>query len=229
MLPSTAKINVFFESGRRRVFAGAVDWPGWCRSGSDEQSALQALCDYAPRYAAILNAAQIEFQPVSSPQDFVVVERLVGNASTDFGAPNIGLPSDERPLGESEFLELQRLLMACWQGFDVAVLSAANRELSKGPRGGGRDLVGIVEHLLGSDASDLAHLAFQFQIRSGEGLELELGRTRQTMLNALARAALGELPSFGSRGGEIWTARRFVRTIAWHCLDHTWEIQDRVV
>jgi hypothetical protein len=228
MQSSSANLHVFFEAGKRRTFAGAVEWPGWCRSGSDEQSALQALFDYGPRYAAILQAAQIEFQPAASPEDFVVVERLVGNASTDFGAPNIPLPSDERTLDEVEFLRLQSLLMACWQGFDVAVLSATDRELSKGPRGGGRDLFGIIEHLMGSDASDLAHLAFMFQLRSAEGIEQELGRTRQAILNALARAALGDLPEQGPRGGVIWTARRFVRTISWHCLDHTWEIQDRL-
>jgi hypothetical protein len=229
MQPSTANIHVYIEAGKKRTFAGAVDWPGWCRSGSDEQTALQALCDYGPRYAAILQAAQIEFVPPASPQDFVVVERLVGNTTTDFGAPNIPISSDARPLNESEFLYLQSLLMAFWQGFDVAALSAAGRELSKGPRGGGRDLQGIVEHIMGSDASDLSYLASRFQVRSGGILEEELGRIRQAILNSLARAALGELPLQGPRGGVIWTARRFVRSISWHCLDHTWEIEDRLV
>jgi len=39
--------DVYLETGQKRVFAAAVDWPGWCRSGRDEASALQALCDYA--------------------------------------------------------------------------------------------------------------------------------------------------------------------------------------
>jgi len=228
MQPTSASIHIYLEIGKRRTFAGAVDWPGWCRPGNDEYSAMQALCDYGARYAAILQAAQIEFQPPASPQDFVVFERLVGNATTEFGAPNMPLASDERPLNEEEFIRLQSLLMACWQGLDVAVLGAANRELRKGPRGGGRDLVGIVEHLMGSDASDLARLASPFQVRSGESIEQELGRTRQAMLNALARAVQGDLPSVGPRGGVIWPARRFVRSIAWHCLDHTWEIEDRL-
>ena len=49
-------IDVYLEIGPKRTFAGAIDWPGWCRSGRQdaEQSALQALLDYGPRYAAVL-------------------------------------------------------------------------------------------------------------------------------------------------------------------------------
>jgi hypothetical protein len=28
--------EVYLETGQKRVFAAAVDWPGWCRSGRDE-------------------------------------------------------------------------------------------------------------------------------------------------------------------------------------------------
>ena len=35
--------DVYLEVGSKRVFAGAVDWPGWCRSGRDEATALEAL------------------------------------------------------------------------------------------------------------------------------------------------------------------------------------------
>ncbi len=27
----------------------------------------------------------------------------------------------------------------------------------------------------------------------------------------------------------LWTARSFVRRVAWHTLDHTWEIEDRIL
>jgi len=33
-------IPVYIESGAKKVFACAVDFPGWCRSGKDEASAL---------------------------------------------------------------------------------------------------------------------------------------------------------------------------------------------
>ena len=33
----------------------------------------------------------------------------------------------------------------------------------------------------------------------------------------------------GPRGGSIWTPRYYVRRSTWHTLDHTWEIEDRIV
>jgi hypothetical protein len=51
--------------------------------------------------------------------------------------------------------------------------------------------------------------------------------TRQAIMDALAAAARGEIPERGPRGGVIWPARYFVRRVAWHALDHVWEIEDR--
>jgi hypothetical protein len=38
-----ASTPVYPEVGSRRTFAGALDWPGWCRSGRKEELALEAL------------------------------------------------------------------------------------------------------------------------------------------------------------------------------------------
>ena len=222
-------VQVYIETGRKRTFAGAIDWPGWCRIGEDENSALQALFEVGPRYAAVLQAAQIEFKAPLNPSVFIVVERLEGNATTDFDAPNMAPGSDSRKVSEAEFLRLQALVMACWQAFDSAVIAASGRELRKGPRGGGRDLARILEHLISADASDLARLGWKFKLQNPTNPLEELGRTRQATLNALARASLGEMPEQGPRDGVIWPARRFVRNLAWHALDHAWEIEDRLI
>jgi hypothetical protein len=39
MAPSGNTIPVYLEVGKKRVFAGALDWPGWCRGGRDERNA----------------------------------------------------------------------------------------------------------------------------------------------------------------------------------------------
>jgi len=39
----------------------------------------------------------------------------------------------------------------------------------------------------------------------------------------------GEIPHQGPRGGALWTPRYFVRRVAWHTVDHLWEIEDRIV
>ncbi len=88
---------VYLESGSRRVFACALDWPGWCRSGKDEKQALEALAAAAPRYALVAAEADVPF-PVRDGGGFDVVERLAGSATTDFGAPGEVAASDTEPL-----------------------------------------------------------------------------------------------------------------------------------
>src|SRR5215472_7694099 len=82
MSQDTNHIEVYLEIGRTRTFAVALDWPGWCRSGRDEAGALQALCDYGPRYAHALQQTQLQFRAPSQVSALGVVERLAGNATT---------------------------------------------------------------------------------------------------------------------------------------------------
>ena len=77
---------VFLEVGKQRVFACALDWPGWCRAGKDEELALAALAAYVPRYAVVPERAGIAY-PARVGEHLEVVERLPGSATTDFGAP----------------------------------------------------------------------------------------------------------------------------------------------
>jgi len=221
-------INIFVEAGEKKSFAGAVDWPGWCRSGRDEESALQALLDYGPRYAQVLQRGKIEFQIPMGSSDFLVLERHEGNATTDFGAPAIPLDADQDPIHREEFERLQAILQACWGAFDDAVGQATGKALRKGPRGGGRDLEKIIDHVIGGDNGYLSRLAWKHKSLKGLSPVEELNRTRQAILNALEAAVQGELPERGPRGGVIWPPRYFVRRVAWHVFDHAWEIEDRI-
>lgn len=222
-------IPVFLESGAKRAFAGAVDWPGWCRGGCDEQAALQALCDYGPRYAGALQAAQIEFLPPVDPAAFAVIEQQPGNATTDFGAPDAALASDALPFDEAALRCCLAVLDACWLAFDRTVQGTAGRELRRGPRGGGRDLDRLAQHVLDAHTSYLARLAWKHQRIATASLGNEIARSRQATADALAAAGRGEMPAHGPRGGVLWTPRYFARRAAWHLLDHAWEIEDRVV
>jgi hypothetical protein len=222
-------IKVFLEIGKKKVFAGAVDWPGWCRSGRDEESAFQALIDYGARYAQVLQSKEIEFHPPTDTSGFVVIERHAGNSTTDFGAPAIMLKADREPLKQVEFERLQIVLQACWAAFDRAVERATGRELRKGPRGGGRDLDKIIDHVLEGDRGYLSRLARKHKREDEKDLTAELSRTRQVILDALEVAVAGDLPERGPRGGIIWLPRYFIRRVAWHVLDHAWEIDDRIV
>lgn len=224
-MPRTSnKIDVYLEIGSKRVFAGAIDWYGWCRSGRDKQSALQALIEYAPRYERVLRKSGFKFRPPKDPSVFNIVERLKGNATTDFGAPGIPPSSDARTVDEAELKRLEAILKSCWSAFEAAIKKAKGKRLAKGPRGGGRDQKGISEHLLGADAAYLGGLGWKLE----KNQESELAEIRPAILAALTAAAHGELPVLGPRGGVHWTPRYFVRRSAWHVLDHAWEVEDRL-
>jgi hypothetical protein len=219
-------MKVYSEAGARRVFVGAIEWPGWCRSGSDEEAALEALVAYGPRYAAAVRRADRGFHPPSGTSDLRVVERLEGNATTDFGAPAMALADDGRRIGVSELARLRKVLEACWVALDEAAEAAADVELRKGPRGGGRDLDAIVEHVCRAEESYVRKLAARAPKTNSDPRSAVL-ETRSVVLDALSRAATEGLPEKGPRGGALWAPRYYVRRTAWHALDHAWEIEDR--
>jgi hypothetical protein len=229
MASKQAQTEVYLEVGQKKMFAGALDWPGWCRSGGDEGSALAALAAYAPRYAEIVSGTAIDSMPPDGPAAFAVVERLPGTSTTDFGAPDVAPSRDKESFDEAARKRCEAILGAIWQAFDRAVTAAEGKELRKGPRGGGRERDGIVRHVLGADAAYLRRVAQKFSQDDEAPLEDELRRTRAAIRVALAAGARGEIPVEGPRGGAVWTPHYFVRRVAWHTVDHLWEIEDRIV
>jgi hypothetical protein len=54
----TDQLRVILEIGKkRRVVAGAMDWPGLDRWGTSEDDALARLESYLPRYAGVAERA----------------------------------------------------------------------------------------------------------------------------------------------------------------------------
>jgi len=222
-------ISVCLETGARRAIASALDWPGWCRVARDEALALQALLDYAPRYARVMTAAGIDFPRPAGLSSLVVVERLAGNAATDFGVPNLVAETERSPLDRAGLDHLCRLLQASWDELDRLAAAAAGKELRRGPRGGGRNLEQILRHVLDTDKSYLGSLGWKLEPVSDLGLKADFAQARLAILEGLDASVAGQIPERGPRGGLRWTARYFFRRSAWHCLDHAWEIEDRTL
>jgi hypothetical protein len=219
-------IDVYLEIGRKRVFAAALGWPGWCRSGRDEPSALRALVEYGPRYAAAISKVVDGFVPAKDAKDLNLVERLEGDATTDFGAPHVPPTLDSVALDDRELDRLSKLLQATWRAFDSAARAAASTPLRAGPRGGGRDVPKMRAHVLESDTAYIAQLGGRFR-PGGRSLKADMTDLRQAFLDTLAARVRGELPTIGARGGLRWSPRYAIRRSAWHALDHAWEIEDR--
>jgi hypothetical protein len=225
----SGEIKVYLETGKKRTIAGAVDWPGWCRVAQDETGSLNVLLKYGIRYAEVLHAARIDFQAPRDLAAFRVIERISGNATTDYGTPGLPPSSDSRPVSQSELHFLQNILVACWQRFDITALAAQGKQLRTGPRGGGRDLEAIIHHTQEAELHYLERLGMKATFEGSIELEENKIQNRQRVLEALASSARGEIPAKGPRGGLRWTPRYFVRRAAWHVLDHAWEIEDRIL
>ena len=93
--------------------------------------------------------------------------------------------------------------------------AGAPEELRKGPRGGGRDTSKIVAHVVEAD----------------EAYAREMGIKLKAPIEPKCRAAMLEVLRQPSDGSPIadrkWTPRYAAHRIAWHALDHAWEIEDR--
>ncbi len=219
-------LNVYLECGAKRTFAAALDWPGWCRHGPNETDALAALLAYGPKYASILAGTRLGFVAPKDLAELFVVERLPGTAGTDFGALSVAPTVDyDRSCDAATRKRFEKILGAGWRAFDKAVRSARGKTLTTGPRGGGRSLEAIVTHVIGGDAGYLTAVGWKAPkaVKPAE----QLTATRDAILAALKASATGQIPSKGPRGGSRWSARYFVRRVAWHVIAHAWEIERR--
>lgn len=218
-------IDVIVEKGAKRIFVSAVDWPGWSRSAKSEEDALATLLRYAPRYTEAIGS-KFGFRPPADVASFRVVERLRGNATTDFGAPGVPAKVDDAEVAGGDLARLRALLITGWKAFDKGVDAARGKKLATGPRGGGRALTVIVDHVRDAERGYISALGYPFK-PTARGRAL-VDATRTAAIDAIGASARGELPARGPRGGRRWKPRFFVRRDLWHILDHLWEIQDRV-
>jgi hypothetical protein len=206
------KVRVAIEAAPKKSFATAVDWPGWSRSGKTEELAIEALVAYADRYAAVAKLAGEAFDSTAA-LDVEVVDRTSGGGGTEFGVPSNVTTPDRRRSTASDADRLARLVEAAWQTFE-AVAATAPEELRKGPRGGGRNTSKVMEHVHGSDEAYARELGIK--------LKAPVEGIRAAVLEALRE------PTDGSPlADRRWTARYAAHRIAWHALDHAWEIEDR--
>ena len=150
--------------------------------------------------------------PTAAATSLEVVERVKGNATTDFGAPGVPAKADSEPLRGKDLERQLALLGAAWDTLDKVVANAP-AELRKGPRGGGRDRDKIVDHVLGAESAYASAL----------GVKIRAPAAEKAAVKEFREAIVAGLRA----GGVKWPSRYALRRIAWHALDHAWEIEDR--
>lgn len=199
-------LRVYLETGRRWVFAGALEWPGWCRRDKGEEAAVATLLEYAGRYSKAVGVA-VPTGPVE-----VVGRVATRSGMADFGAPGAVGPWDTELLSARELGRHLSLLQASWVYLD-GVASASSAELRKGPRGGGRDRDPMLKHVQEAERAYAAKTGCRILPRT------PWGQQRKAILAGL-RAAPAD---------SAWPVRYTTRRLAWHILDHAWEMEDRAL
>lgn len=220
------RTHVALEVAPKRSFASALDWPGWARSGKTPDEALDRLLAYAPRYAAALRRTRLGFQDSASLDELEVVERLEGDGGTEFGVPGAAASVEAEPLDGAGLDRAVTILRAAWRAFDAAAAAAEGVTLTTGPRGGGRTLDKMRSHVLDAEVAYLGQLGSRPPAADGD-LSARMQRIRSALIDTLTARVRGEDLPNPRRTKTPWSPAYAVRRIAWHALDHAWELEDR--
>jgi len=101
------------------------------------------------------------------------------------------------------------------------IAAASLAELRKGPRGGGRDRDQLIGRVIGAETAYARKL----------GIKRKQSVTGDNAAIGELRAAIAAVVGASSDGSPMvpggWTTRYAARRIAWHVLEHAWEMQDR--
>ncbi len=217
----TDKLRVILEVGKkRRVVAGAMDWPGLDRWGTSEEDALAKLLSYVPRYAGVAERAGRK-TAFARACDVEVVERVPGSSSTDFwGIAHLPSEIEREVLAAADLERRLDLMRACWAYFDE-VATAVSEDLRPGPRSAGRSRAQIIRHVLANEPEQFSR---KVEVRTPREVVLTpkgLATHRQEYLDAI-RAYNAE-----GKPARTWPIQFLVRRTAHHVMDHAWEMEDR--
>lgn len=217
----TDTLRVILEIGKkRRVVAGAMDWPGLDRWGTSEADALEKLLSYAPRYTGVAERAGLA-SAFAGGRDIEVVERVPGSSSTDFwGFAHVPSQIEAEVLSAADLDRRLDLLRACWAYFDDAA-ARVSQELRLGPRSPGRSRDQIIRHVYLNEPDQWSR---KVEVRTPFEVVLNpagLARHREAYLDAI-RAYNAD-----GRPGRSWPIQFLVRRTAHHVMDHAWELEDR--
>jgi hypothetical protein len=214
-------LRVILEIGKkRRVVAGAMDWPGLDRWGKSEDDALARLSSYLPRYAGVAQRAGMSDE-FTAAREIEVVERVPGSSSTDFwGIAHVPSQVERDVLSEEDLERRLDLLKACWAYFDD-VAARVSGELRTGARGGGRSRDQIIRHVYGSEPEQLSR---KVEVRT----PLDAVRTPEGV-SAHRQQYLDAIRAYNADGkpARTWPIQFLIRRTAHHVMDHAWELEDR--
>ncbi len=214
-------MRVILEIGKkRRVVAGAMDWPGLDRWGFSEDAALEKLASYLPRYVGVAERAGLA-SAFKRARDLDVVERVPGSSSTDFwGVAHVPSQIEREVLSAKDLDRRLGLLEACWAYFDD-VAARVPAELRPGPRSAGRTRDQIIRHVILNEPEQFSR---KVEVRTPFEDVLAPGG-----LSKHRQAYLEGIRAYNAEGkpARCWPIQFLIRRTANHVMDHAWEMEDR--
>ena len=205
----------------KRVVANAPEWPGLERWGKTDDDAIAKLTSYRPRYALVAERAGLgaEFK---RQQTIDVVERYIGNTSTDYwGIGHVASEIQRQKLSAPDLEKRLALMDACWAYFDE-VANRVSADLRSGPRGGGWTRDELIRHV---------HLNEPEQFSRKVGVktprDVMLDRDGQVAHHEATMDAIRAYNADGKPVGRSWSVQFLIRRISQHVMDHAWEMEDR--
>jgi hypothetical protein len=214
-------LRLILEIGKKRkVVAGATDWPGLDRWGTSVDDSIEKLTSYASRYAGVAERAGVS-RAFAEANDVEVIERVPGSSSTDFwGVAHVPSEVEREVLSPAELERRLDLVRATWAYFDD-VAARVGDELRPGSRNGGRSRDQIVCHVYAGEADQFSR---KVEVRTPMDVILTpegLATHRREYLDAIrAYNAVG-------KPARTWSIQFLVRRTAHHVMDHAWEMEDR--
>ena len=218
---TTDRLRVILELGRkRRVVAGAMDWPGLDRWGASDHEALARLLAYVPRYLPVARRVR-RGSELERARTVEVVERVAGSSSTDFwGIAHVPSEIEREILSPIDLDRRLDLLRACWAEFDD-VAERVHGELRPGPRSAGRTREQIIRHVLINEPEQFSR-------------KVEVRTPREVVLTPAGLATHREayvaaIRAYNAEGkpARTWPIQFLIRRTAQHVMDHAWELEDR--
>jgi hypothetical protein len=214
-------MRVILEVGKkRRVVAGAMDWPGLDRWGAGEEAAIERLSTYRPRYSGVAERAGLA-REYAGAGDIEVVERVPGSSSTDFwGIAHVPSLIEDEVLPSAELERRLTLLGATWAYFDDVVAGVRGELLPSG-RTYGRSAEQIARHVYISEPEQMSR---KVEVRTDRDAVMTpdgLAAHREAYLDAI-RAYNAE-----AKRARTWPIQFLIRRTAQHAMDHAWELEDR--
>jgi hypothetical protein len=217
----TDAMRVNLELGKkRRVVAGAMDWPGLDRWGANEEAAIERLATYRSRYTGVAERAGLASE-LARTGDVEVVERGPGSSSTDFwGIAHVPSLIEDEVLPSAELERRLRVLQATWAYFDD-VVGRVTGELLPSGRTYGRTREQVARHVYIGEPEQMSR---KVEVRTDPAVVMTpdgLAAHREAYLDAI-RAWNAE----GKRA-RTWPIQFLIRRTAQHVMDHAWELEDR--